>query len=83
MRAVWRERVRRASERIRAGRLGDAAERWAKAVQMRHLRKQGRHEQRGSDVVITDDLLKFHAKDGRDAFRERLAARERELGLAS
>ena len=79
--SAWRERVRLGLERVLSGRLGDWAERSAKATQLRHLRAQGRDKNNGTNVVITDDLLKFHSKDGRAAYREKIERLSGEYGL--
>ncbi len=58
-------------ERALAGRIGDRVETWARRVQTRRFSANAgsRAWQGGTDVVISDDVLKFHERDRREEVR--------------
>ncbi|TAK05308.1 hypothetical protein EPO33_05080 [Patescibacteria group bacterium] len=75
--------LRDASERLLVGSFGDRVEAWAKRFQMRRFaaNTQSRARRGGTDVVIADDILKFHERDRREEIRTRWAERRGTLGV--
>lgn len=75
--------MRDAVERVLAGPLGERVEAWAKRFQTRRFaaNTESRAGRGGTDVVITDDVLKFHERDRREEVRARWAARRAALGV--
>lgn len=63
--------VRKCLEGMLAGRLGDRVETWARAFQQRRFAANASSRSRlgGTDVVISDDVLKFHERDNREEMR--------------
>ena len=75
--------LRDAAERLLAGSFGDRVESWARNLQMRRFaaNTQSRARRGGTDVVISDDVLKFHERDTREEIRTRWAQRRAVLGV--
>ncbi len=75
--------VRDALERLLAGRLGDALEDRLRALQMRRFSANtgSRSRRGGTDVVISDDVLKFHERDNREEMAQAWYHRLRRYGL--
>ena len=64
--------IRKLLETILEKKLGDFVEFWFKKIQMAKMRKRStRWEKNGTDVVISDQILKFHENDRRLEFREK------------
>ena len=63
--------VRDILERLLRGGLGERVEHWARTYQERRFAAnlQSRSRRGGTDVVISDDVLKFHERDNREEMR--------------
>lgn len=75
--------LRDLAERLLAGSLGDRVERWSRDFQMRRFAANtgSRARRGGTDVVITEDMLKFHERDRREEVRLRWAQKRAALGV--
>lgn len=62
--------LRRLSEAILNTRLGDYFEKIFKKIQENKMKQGNSWKRDDTDVVITDQMLKFHEKDRRDYFRK-------------
>lgn len=69
-------------EKIFSGSFGNAFEQVLKNAQRKKImsHKQSRVHLGGTDVVVTDDVLKFHEEDRRDAIAAAFLARTEEYG---
>ncbi len=63
--------------------LGEWLENWARSFQQRRFAKdtESKSHQPGTDVVISEDVLKFHEADRRTEYNQRFARRLQALGL--
>lgn len=63
--------LRKFFEKILSGRLGDIVEKFFKKIQIGKMKKNIKGLAReNTDVIISDQMLKFHEKDRRNLFRE-------------
>jgi hypothetical protein len=78
---VAEPRLRRLSEFLLKKTVGDRFEHWLKQIQLRKMEAntQSRAKADGTDVVISDTVLKFHEADRRAEYRERFSAALRGL----
>lgn len=63
--------LRQLGERFFQGSIGQFTERIFKDFQLWNMRRKGRGKTRGTDVVISDKILKFHERDKRAEYNER------------
>ena len=83
--SCWSRRVRQALERALRGEIGDWLERLLRRFQKRKIysHPDSRVHQKGSvDVVVNDDVLKFHESDSRREHREAWEQECRRYGIA-
>lgn len=69
--------LRNFREKILKGRLGDAVEHWLRKIQKNKMAKnaQSSAKKSGTEVIISDEMLKFHEVDRREEFREKFEER--------
>lgn len=81
--SVFAKILRALPELIGYSVVGDAAEWLARAIQHRHMyAKQGsRIHSHTTDVVVNDDVLKFHERDRRMDYHEAFLARLQQVGI--
>lgn len=65
---------RRVGEKVLGGSFGNSFERLFRKIQIKKMRGKG------SDVIISDKMLKFHEVDRRDQFREMFEANLKNVG---
>lgn len=75
--------VRDLLERLLVGGLGERVEHWARTYQQRRFAANvtSRSRRGGTDVVISDDVLKFHERDNREEMRRAWYDRLRRYAL--
>ncbi len=71
--SVILEGARKLGEKVLSGGLGDLIEKYFKKMQF------GKMRGRGTDVIVSDKMLKFHEVDRRDEFREQFESRVNKL----
>ncbi len=67
--------VRTIREKMLRGRLGDAIEGWLRKIQRSKMDKNTRSlaQKSGTEVIISDKMLKFHEIDRREEFRKKFS----------